>query len=609
MVAPVEHLGPGWLAAAFPGRVVCSRAGTRIDLEIDAGLEKLATLVRLLADGPTAREVMELADSPREDAERTLGALREQGGLVPGPPPPAPEEGVALAEAILRAETGEPFTVAWTAREALVLPHDASRDVRRRAVRWFVAGLEDDERVTAYGVVAARGLRTVAGDAPESRALADALARARAGDAATVRVAGLDGEVSELAPERLGRVGVEEAHRLGPLRRIGPLAIPPPLGPLRHAFLAQYAVGNLASPLPSNSRVGRGTTESAERSELLARAEAAERFGLTDVDPSRLRRARTGGLPSCIAPDRLHRWSERQYAEHGVRPYDPLADLLWIEGRTADGAATWVPATSVYLGLDDPRAARALATSSSGGAAGPDPADAAERAVRELIERDAFMWTWVQRVSRERIDPAGLPESALELARAVERSGFEVRLVNLTYETKPVVMAILDSGERLHVALGCRDDPREAAAKALDEAALVLSSELPRRPPGQRPQDVVTPEDHMRLYLVAEQAGHARFLGESSEVIEFGDVAAPQVPATEAVRAIGEPVIVDLTTPSTSPFSVVRAVVPDIVPVSYGWDREPLGMPRLGRGRTTHDGRRFGADIRLDAPIIPHPFP
>ncbi len=610
MAAEAEHLDPAWLAAAQPGRVVCWRPGTSIELEIDAPLERLSDLVALLAAGPTAETVRRLVDSPPEDAERTLETLREHGALVPGPAPPDPAPGIALGEAILRAAREEPLEVTWTASEVLVIPESAPDDVRRRAVRWFVAGLADDERLTAYGVVAAGGRQTVAGDRPADEALAQALRRAGDEDPRTVRVAALGGgAVASLEPGLLGQLGVEKPHRLGPLRGVGPIEVGPPLGPLRRPYLARYAVGNLASPLPAANRVGRGTTPSAELSELLARAEAAERFGLTEVDPGRLRRARADELESRVTPDELHRWTEAQYAAHGARPYDARDELLWMEGSSPGGTATWVPASAVYLGLNDPGAPAAPAASSSGGAAGRDARDAAERAVLELIERDAFTWTWAQRLSRERIDPAGLPDPARELAGAVERAGFSVDLVNLTLETKPVVMAVLQSGERLHVALGSRDDPREAGAKALDEAALVLSSELPRTPPRLRPEEVVSPEDHMRLYLVPEHAERARFLAASPEVIEFGDVPCPADPATEVVRAIGEPVVVSLTTSSTAPFAVARAIVPGLLPVSYGWDREPRGLAALGEARATADGRRVGAAIDLDTPIMPHPFP
>jgi len=49
------------------------------------------------------------------------------------------------------------------------------------------------------------------------------------------------------------------------------------------------------------------------------------------------------------------------------------------------------------------------------------------------------------------------------------------------------------------------------------------------------------------------------------------------------------------------PLSIVRVIVPGLVPVSFGYGTEPLGMPRLecfgGRARP-----------RYRKPLFPHPF-
>ena len=59
-----------------------------------------------------------------------------------------------------------------------------------------------------------------------------------------------------------------------------------------------------------------------------------------------------------------------------------------------------------------------------------------------------------------------------------------------------------------------------------------------------------------------------------------------------------------------TPVGVVRALVPGLVPLSFGWDREPLGMARLGSPLRTADGRVLGRALDLPrlAPVAPHPF-
>jgi thiazole/oxazole-forming peptide maturase SagD family component len=607
------RLDPAWLVAAVPRGIVCARGGTEIVLEVPAPLDALVAAVQRLERDADPDVLAELLNTAPAEALRALETLREHHVLTRGPQTPAPETGLPLVEAVLRASAGEPVELAWTATEVLVLPAGADPAVGRRAVRWFVAGLAPDARAEAYCTVATHRVRAVAGDQPDPRALAAALERAREADPGCVHLVELDGAGMTSVPAgEIGRLGVDEVCRLGPLQWLGEVKLGAPLAGHRVSVAAEYAIGNLAQPWPRAVRVGRGTAPSRPAAERIARAEAAERFGAIDVDPGRLRRAAADELDGAVTPDRLHRLSARQYAARAdLRPWSPELRLLWIEGRGPDDAARWLPAESVYLGLPDADAPRVTDTTSSGLAAGGTREDAEERALRELIERDAFIWMWTQALSRERIDPAGLPPGVTELAAAVQRAGFDVTLVNLTLETKPVVMAVLGREDRIHVAAACRDEPADAAAKALDEAALAASLEADTPVPDLRPEDIRSPEDHMRLYMRPEWAARAAFLTGSPDVVDLRDVAGVDGPAKDALRTLGDPVIVDLTSPRTSPFHVVRALVPGLVPLSFGWDREPLGMTRLAEPKRTADGRSLGdaLDLERAEPIISHPFP
>lgn len=607
------RLDPSWLLAATPRGVVAVRGATEVALELDAPFDALAALLDELTGGADPERLARAAGTPLDEARRALAALREHGVLVDVAPPHPRPEGVGLTDAILRVRAGQSVSCTWTADELLVLPEGAGAAVARRAVRAFVAALSPDSRAEAYAAVAALGRRSAAGDVPDAGAVAGALAAARAAAPGDVHAIALrDGERWSVAPADAGRLGMREPHRLGPLQVVRPVTPRPPLAGRRVSFVAEYAIGNLASPWPRAFRVGRGTDADAGRAELVARAEAAERFGAYEVDPSRLRRATAAELDApAVTPDRLQAFAPRQYAEHDdLAPYRADEARLWMRGASSRGEPRWVPAEAVHVGLREP-GPRTLVSSSSGLAAGASAADAADRALREAIERDAFMWTWVQRVSRERLDPRGLDPGAAALARAVEALGYRVALVNLTLEAKPVVLAALHREERVHVAAACRDRVSEAAAKALDEAALALSLERDRELPALAPHEVRTPEDHMWLHLRPAGVQAASFLWASPEEIAMEEVEAAPGPAAEAVDAVGEAVLVDLSSPRTAPFSVVRALVPGLVPMSFGYDREALGLARLARPARTAGGRELGraADPGGDRPILPHPFP
>ena len=127
--------------------------------------------------------------------------------------------------------------------------------------------------------------------------------------------------------------------------------------------------------------------------------------------------------------------------------------------------------------------------------------------------------------------------------------------------------------------------------------------------PPVAPADVRTPRDHLALHRDPDAIARAAFLTASPDVIDVREIPRGAAPL-DAVTAVGEPLLVDLSSPATEPFTVVRAIVPGLVPQSFGFDREPLGLAALAAPRTTRDGRILGATLDLEAapPIAPHPF-
>jgi ribosomal protein S12 methylthiotransferase accessory factor len=265
----------------------------------------------------------------------------------------------------------------------------------------------------------------------------------------------------------------------------------------------------------------------------------------------------------------------------------------------------------VFFPFFDPERRRHLPpTSSSGVAAHPSHAEASSRAFRELVERDHFMWTWVQGVSRERIDPGTLPPEAERLVALVESAGHEVDLVNLTLDVHPVILCAAHSASSLYLGCACHPDPLRAIIKALEEATTSL--EVERTDPEERPAatDVRGPLDHERFYQHEDGVADAAFLFSSPETIGLADIPRFFEPVEERLAHIGEPLTVDLSSPRTRPFRVMRAIVPGLIPISFGWDQEPLGMSRLVEPKTTADGVAVGRrlDLAQAEPIIPHPF-
>lgn len=600
-----EPADPRWLVAALPGAVVCVRGTVEIRLALAAGPETLAAVAAAIAAGPDAGSLAAIAGCSVAEAHEVLERLRDGGVLGPGPGV-APRTGVPLAGAL---GSQVPADAVWTADEALLLPEGASAAVRAAAVAAFARGLEPPARADAYAAVAA-GAGSVHGDRPDGPAADARIAAARRTDPGALLVAALgqDAAPVPLGPGALGRLAMDRPHRLGPLLAEGSGAAAGPARGLTVAW-ARFASTSRRPRWPASQRIAHGAAADPGAAAVIARAEAAERRAGADGAGLRLVRAPAAELEGAVPAGELVRWSERQVAAHGWRVPGPAEPLLWAAATTLGGTPRWVPAVRA-LSIADPEGPPLPGVTSSGAAAHPRRADAIEHAACELIERDAFLWAWVQRLSRERIALASAPAPVRDRAAACVSAGWTVDLVNLTLDTVPVVLAALHGPEGLALGAAARASAAAAAGRALQEAA-VLADGLPRRPRRDlRPEDVAEVEDHLDLWRLPGAAEQAEFLWSAPDEIDLRDVGDAAGPAAELARTAGEPLAVDLTGPATAPFAVVRLLVPGLVPMTFGWDGEPLGMARLGAPVDTADGRRLGRRLDLEAlgPLLPHPF-
>ena len=609
----MSRVHPRCLRAAVPGAVLLVAPESEIEVEtddpgallaaLDAGLEEEA-LAR--AAGATTEDVAYLLDQLR-----AAGVIKEQGDDSPT------GEALPLADALLATLAGEELAASdrravCTAEELLCLPVRMTRQLEREALRGFVAALEPTARQRAYCHLITWGERTVMGDLPDDKAVEESVRRASEGPEEMIRVVPLNGgPVASVEPARLRKLDCSEAHRLGPITATY-RAESPPEDPSLHIHAARFVLPNLRFP-DSGKRMAGGRAGDPALAELIARAEAAERFAGGDAGAHELLRAREDELPAEPLPlSSIVAYNDRQLRSSlDVAPYDPAQEHLWVEGREHGGRPRWILADAVFYPFVDPeRRGRLCMATSSGTAAHTDRDEAWRRAAAELVERDAFMWTWIQRVSRELIEQRTLDEDLRARISSVRGSGLEVSLVNLSLDTLPVVLSAVWSDERLSVGISSARDPVAAIKRSLAEAVAFLGMTATGDEPRQEAAEISSPEEHARWHQEPEQIERDRFLFGSGERIDVRDIPVPDAPEAELLAAVGEPVTVDLTTVATAPFAVIRVIVPGLVPVSFGFDREPLGMQRLAQPARTLDGRELGRPLDLSewGPVEPHPF-
>jgi ribosomal protein S12 methylthiotransferase accessory factor len=394
--------------------------------------------------------------------------------------------------------------------------------------------------------------------------------------------------------------------------------------PRRATFGARLALGSFVLERDVDEVSG-GASRAA------AIAEAAERYSACFVPHERLRRCAARDLPGAVDPRSFALFHPTQYSMSGFpfARFDDRTVVSWVEGvELASGDPAWLPAQLVYLPPDPSEPPIAYATS-SGLAAAATESEAVLCGLLELVERDAFMLAWTNRLSLPLLDWRNDP-ALLELDRALfapTRLRYSAVDASVFFGIPTVIGVVHGAPRELGaLGLGAASAARvvDAVRKALIEAFSVREHvrdslvEQPELLPGRR-EDVLTFDDHMRFYGTEERAALAAFLDHSpvrrpsSEVTPLPGSDAEgrvrQVLRRLAARGVSA-YAVDVTAPDIreAGLHVVRAVCPELCPLDVVHRARFLGGERLYRAAYEAGlvSRPFApADLNGD----PHPFP
>lgn len=365
-----------------------------------------------------------------------------------------------------------------------------------------------------------------------------------------------------------------------------------------------------------------------------ALGEAVERYCASHLDPRRLRRVRAAALSSAfIAPEECVLYSQAQYARADF-PYPkpgPESEIDWISGRQLpDESEVAVPASLAFLygaGAQGPDFF--CPPTSNGLAAGQGLAAAIQSGLCELVERDAFLITWMNRLGAPEVDLVELGGAARSIHDHYARFGLETRVFDVTTDVPvPAMMAVsVDRSGRSPAAvvgLGCHLDARTAVLKALFEVCQVRPGEARRaeetRAAGKHLssyREVLTLEDHSGFFAPLGRLGEFAFLLESGRRRRAADLPNRATGSRESdlnltvdalTRAGCRVAYVDLTTDDVSGLGVrvVRTLATGLQPIHFGHGEERLGGRRLFE---VPRALAYGAAVRTEADLNPCPHP
>lgn len=351
---------------------------------------------------------------------------------------------------------------------------------------------------------------------------------------------------------------------------------------------------------------GKGMT----REEAIASAigEATERYCAYHWNPQRTWVAKWSDLKTRrISPRSCVLYSERQYAtaDWPYARWTPDQEVAWIDGvDLLDGTAVAVAASMVYLIFPPPRLEDYFAPSTSNGlAAGPTLPGAILGGLCEVMERDAMLIAWLNRLPAIELELDDASTLSGRIYRHYAHFGVNVRAFLMPSDLPAAtIMAISFEDDPSRpanvVGLGCHPDPRVALRKALFELCQARPAEASRflsKPPGgrlSRYEDVHTLDDHSSFMSQMERRDEFAFLWQSGERKSIeqlpnpsaGDVEKDLQHCARELAAKGHrAAAVELTTPDLVDYGihVVRVIVPGLQPVHFGHGEERLGGERL----------------------------
>lgn len=355
--------------------------------------------------------------------------------------------------------------------------------------------------------------------------------------------------------------------------------------------------------------------------------EALERYGSTFYRTDKLVRARARDLPPgrTIHPSRYALFADQQYERPGFRfvRFTEDIELYWDTATDLiDGIDKFVPATFIYMPYNaDPQPISEQI--STGFAAHTHPWQAVERAICEVIERDAFTIAWTNLLPLPRLRLKGELE---DLAARLLPAHCELCLLDMTTDiavpgTVGLLKGKLDFGEFIAVCAASRPYMDEAVRKTLIELCQAIPyfrALLAEEHDYSDFNNVRKFVDHSLFYLYRKDLWHVFEPWFATEPTE--EVPIPSQRETDprkrvkmlvsALKQHSYNVLVKdktLSDVQDDGFYLVRAVCPELIHLNGTYGEYYLGGKRL-----YETPRKMGYDISNTYETLnhlPHPFP
>lgn len=359
-------------------------------------------------------------------------------------------------------------------------------------------------------------------------------------------------------------------------------------------FSALYTVGQTKNQYDNDWSVG--ISPILEVAELKAIMEGLERYASGIIPNKELIITTQRQLgDKAIDPRKVVAYTKKQYKSGLLlKPFSKGRPYYWKTVYSfPEKKEYYLPIDCLYYPIPEELISQLYTlANSSGVAAGFSFEDALLRGIYEILERDAFMVVWFNRLVMPTIPKEILSQELKTRIASFEELGYEIYLINLTLDTVPVILGVAVNEKMiptLVLGMAANFNPEKAISKSLDEILHQLYWNLR---PNHSVQTLTNPKEvgdvggHAALYATPRYLKKASFLwqGKLNDLprkISFSNELEYIVELLSQKRI--QILAADLTPTYFKSVGiwVVRTILPELVPIPFGYRTEPLGMRRI----------------------------
>lgn len=326
--------------------------------------------------------------------------------------------------------------------------------------------------------------------------------------------------------------------------------------------------------------------------------------------------------------------------QYGFDTYSNSKSYRWRRTvNLTDGLEYYLPEQVMYYDAQMVSGEkRFMYETSNGCAMGGTCEEAVVYALLELVERDAFLMHWYNRIAPKQLDISGVKNEYLrDVVRYMTCIGYEIRVMDITMETgiPAIWVAAIDRNHhgkmKCYNAAGAHINPEKALEGALVEVAtsigiydrMIQSGKLDERLAqlAGHPEEVTGIEDHVYFYALEENFHHIEPYYMNERKVDFTEQFSDWYGRKERTFTLAQFVerfrnyhkdiyvgMLDSDVNRELGLCCVKAVVPSMLTMTFGVKNQRLNLDRIRKGAVAA-GITNHEIPEEEINVTPHPFP